>query len=69
MIVDEQAATEVAMCQVAAGHKVVKNVKKNKMVKCRVETLRQRYVDGYGTSVMEYIDGVSRNLKLYDSSI
>jgi hypothetical protein len=60
-ILDEQSATDVIRCQIAAGHQVVRQDKTSKFIQQRIETIRSRYVSGVIT-VIDYVTAISHSL-------
>lgn len=60
----EQAATEVALQQIAAGQRVHKTVATYKNIRKQLRRLLRRFRNGQLT-VLQYIDGVSLNLARY----
>lgn len=67
VLIQEQAATDVTMQQIAAGQRVAKKSKKYAELNDRITTLRNRYIGGR-ISVMDMITGIGHNLHNFNKA-
>lgn len=63
IILEEQASTEVLLCQIAAGQNVLRERQKYTAMKKRIQTITKRYQDGL-IDIFQYVDGISFHIKV-----